>query len=117
MTDSRPSANPAPMEACGAYNRSSRVQAAGLSPAVPLLEKAAKEVKLLPEPDPIVIADYGSSAGRNSLGPLKIAITALRERVGLNRLITVVHTDLPDNDFSALFRTLADDPNSYLQGD
>ena len=42
--------NMPPMEACGAYNRSSRVQAAGLSPAVPLLEKAAMEVALLPEP-------------------------------------------------------------------
>jgi hypothetical protein len=28
-----------------------------------------------------------------------------------------VHTDLPDNDFTALFRNLAGDPASYLRGD
>ena len=29
----------------------------------------------------------------------------------------VVHTDVPDNDFTAMFRTLADDPDSYLKKD
>jgi hypothetical protein len=38
MTDSLAIVTPAPMEGHGVYNRSSRVQAAGLSPAVPLLE-------------------------------------------------------------------------------
>jgi hypothetical protein len=105
------------MEGHGFYNLSSRVQSAGLSPAVPLFEKAAMVGPLPPEPDPIVIVDYGSSEGRNSLGPIAVAIRALRERVGPNRAISVVHTDLADNDFSALFRTLVNDPKSYLQGD
>ena len=34
---------PAPMEGHGAYNRSSRVQAAGSSPALPLFEDAARQ--------------------------------------------------------------------------
>jgi hypothetical protein len=117
MTDSPAFVGPAPMEGHGAYNRSSRVQAAGLSPAVPLLEQAARAVALSEAPEPVVIADYGSSEGHNSLGPLAVAISALRERVGPERAILVVHTDLPDNDFTALFRTLAGDPNSYLRGD
>jgi hypothetical protein len=108
---------PAPMEGRGAYNRSSRVQAAGSSPAVPLLEKAAQEVLLPPVPEPIVIADYGSSEGRNSLVPLSVAIEALRQRVGRQRAISVVHTDLPGNDFGALFQMLASDPVSYLRED
>jgi hypothetical protein len=29
----------------------------------------------------------------------------------------VTHTDVPDNDFTALFRTLSDDPDSYLHND
>jgi hypothetical protein len=37
--------------------------------------------------------------------------------VGLGWARSVVHTDLPGNDFSALFQTLADDPESYLRGD
>jgi SAM dependent carboxyl methyltransferase len=108
---------PAPMEGHGFYNRSSRVQAAGLSPAITLFERAARTVTLPEPPRPIVIADYGSSEGRNSLNPMAVAIDALRERVGLERAISVVHTDMAENDFTALFRTLANDPNSYLRGD
>lgn len=105
------------MEGHGAYNRSSRVQAAGSSPAVPLLEKAAQQVSLAASPEPIVIADYGSSEGHNSLAPLSVVMRILRERVGRARAISVVHTDLPGNDFSALFQTLASDPDSYLRDD
>ena len=117
MSDSQAFVRPAPMEGHGVYNRSSRVQAAGLSPAVPLLGHAARTVALSAAPQPIVIADYGSSEGHNSLDPLVVAISALRERVGPERAISIVHTDLPDNDFSALFRMLTTDPNSYLRGD
>jgi hypothetical protein len=117
MTNASTPPSPAPMEGRGAYNRSSRVQAAGLSPAVPLLERAASVVSLSNAPEAIVIADYGSSEGRNSLSPMTVAIGALRERVGPNRAISVVHTDLPGNDFSALFETLDNDPDSYLRDD
>jgi hypothetical protein len=117
MSDSQAFVRPAPMEGHGVYNRSSRVQAAGLSPAVPLLGHAARTVALSAAPQPIVIADYGSSEGHNSLDPLVVAISVLRERVGPERAISIVHTDLPDNDFSALFRMLTTDPNSYLRGD
>jgi hypothetical protein len=67
--------------------------------------------------EPIVIADYGSSEGHNSLVPIAAAIRVLRGRVGSQRAISVVHTDLPGNDFSALFQILTDDPDSYLRGD
>ena len=105
------------MEGHGAYNRSSRVQAAGLSPAVPLFQQAARTVALPSAPQPVIIADYGSSAGHNSLVPLAAAVGVLRERFGAEQAIWVVHTDLPDNDFTALFQTLAIDPDSYLRGD
>jgi hypothetical protein len=105
------------MEGHGVYNRSSRVQAAGLSPAVPLFVQAAESVPLAAAPQPVIVADYGSSEGHNSLEPIAAAITALRKRVWPERAISVVHTDLPDNDFTALFRTLATDPQSYLGGD
>ncbi len=45
------------------------------------------------------------------------AIGALRERIGHERAIFVFHTDLPGNDFTALFQTLATDPASYLRND
>jgi SAM dependent carboxyl methyltransferase len=117
MTETWTSFSPAPMEGHGVYNRSSSVQAAGLSPAVPLLEQAAKVVSLASAPEAIVIADYGASEGRNSLAPMAVAIACLRARVGRERAISVVHTDLPSSDFNALFQTLDTDPQSYLRGD
>lgn len=105
------------MEAGGGYNRRSHVQAAGLSPAVPMLERAARTVSLPDATLPITLADYGASEGRNSLAPLARAIHILRSRIGPQRAISVVHTDLPENDFSALFQTLATDPDSYLRND
>ena len=117
MTDSQAFGGAAPMEGHGAYNRSSRVQAAGLSPALTLFKQAARIVPLFPAPQPLVIADYGSSEGHNSFGPLSLAIGELRKRLGSERAISIVHTDLPDNDFRALFQTLATDSESYLRDD
>jgi SAM dependent carboxyl methyltransferase len=105
------------MEGQGAYNRNSRVQAGVISPALIMLEAAARTVALPQERQSIVIADYGSSQGHNSLIPLQAAIKVLRERVGSNREISVVHTDLPENDFTALFQTLITSPESYLRKD
>ena len=115
MTD--PSDFVRPMEGHGAYNRKSRVQASGLAPAVAWLEEAADAVPIPPNGKPIVVADYGASEGRNSILPIGAAVARLRSRMGPTRSIEVVHTDLPDNDFSALFRTLANDPESYQKTD
>ncbi|MBV8116141.1 MAG: hypothetical protein JO300_15465 [Silvibacterium sp.] len=110
-------ATPAVMEGHGGYNVRSKVQAAGLCPAVPMLERAAREVALPAGSQPIVIADYGSSQGRNSLVPIGAAIEILRGRIGPVRAISIVHNDRPENDFTALFQTLLSDPNSYLRRD
>jgi hypothetical protein len=117
MTDTAFSLTPAPMEGKGAYNRHSEVQRAGSSPALPLFERAAVEALLPPSPETIVIADYGSSQGHSSFGPMAAAIRVLRLRVEAERPISVVHTDLPSSDFSTLFQALEKDPESYLQSD
>ena len=109
--------DPAPMEGHGAYNRHSKVQASGASPALPLLADTAGHVVLPPDAETIVIADYGSSEGRNSLLPMASAIEVLRARVAPARALSVVHTDLPSNDFAALFQLLDTDPASYLRND
>ena len=117
MTELSKFLQPAPMEGKGAYNRSSSVQAVGSLPAVGFLERAARAVPLPPSPELVIVADYGSSEGHNSLVPMAAAIRALRERVGQEQAIFVFHTDLAGNDFTALFQTLTNDPNSYLRND
>jgi hypothetical protein len=105
------------MEGGGAYNRHATFQAAGARLAIPFLEKALREVSLDPADLPIVIADYGSSQGKNSLAPLRIAIENLRPRLGPNRPISVFHVDQPANDFNTLFEVLDVDPDSYALDD
>ena len=108
---------PHAMEGHGAYNRNSGVQASGLALALPRLADAARIVPLAAAPEQLVIADYGCSQGHNSVLPVGVAIGALRERAGRERAISVVHIDVPENDYTALFRTLAEDPQSYLRAD
>jgi salicylate 1-O-methyltransferase len=107
---------PEPMESVS-YTASSRLQAAGLPGAIKLFEEAANTVPLPRPPQPIVIADYGASTGHNSLLPICAAITVLRKRTRPEHSILVAHTDVPDNDFTAMFRTLEDDPDAYLKKD
>jgi SAM dependent carboxyl methyltransferase len=104
----------AAMEGGGFYNRNSAMQAGGIARLLPYLEEAARNVKIGDET--VVIADYGSSQGRNSMAPMRIAIEEIRTRTGPDRPVQVIHTDLPSNDFSALFAALEDDPGSYLLG-
>jgi salicylate 1-O-methyltransferase len=99
------------MRGRGFYNRHGWVQAAGIAAALPALERAAGVVPVEP---PIVVADYGSSQGRNSLRPMRVAIEGLRSRAPATP-VTVVHIDQPGNDFTSLFGLLHESPDSYLR--
>lgn len=102
------------MEGDGFYNRHSAIQAAGITRLSSLWHMACNTVDLTNPP--LVIVDYGSSQGRNSMTPIRSAIEILRARRGSEIPIEVIHTDLPSNDFSALFEAVKGDPNSYLFG-
>ncbi|MCT7660300.1 class I SAM-dependent methyltransferase [Mycobacterium deserti] len=116
MPESSIVVRPQPLES-ESYTASSRLQAAGLRPAIALFEEAAAEVPLPTPPQPIVIADYGASTGHNSLLPVCAAVSVLRKRTRADHSILVAHTDVPGNDFTAMFATLCDDPDSYLRKD
>ncbi len=116
MPESSVVVRPEPVDSA-TYTPSSRLQAAGLAQAIAVFERAAEQVPLPTHPQPVVIADYGAGNGHNSLKPLSAAIAVLRRRTRHDHAILVAHTDLPENDFTALFRTLAEDPDSYLHMD
>ena len=104
------------MEGDGGYNRSSQVQAAVLSPAVSTIESAGEYFFTAGDPNPcnsrlrfLARPQLSAAAGRGRCH--------LRGRIGSTRAISVVHTDLPENDFSGLFQTSNTDRNSYLQHD
>ena len=102
------------MEGHGSYNRHARLPADGAATALPLLENAIRKVALDSDVGPIVIADYGSSQGKNSQIPMNVAIKGLRTRICPSRAILVFHVDQPANDFNSLFKTLEDDPYRYV---
>jgi hypothetical protein len=102
------------MEGKGAYNKYAKLPAGGAALALPLLEKAARGTQLDPGDQPIVIADYGSSQGKNSLAPVRVAIKTLRSRLGSDRPIFTYHIDQPSNDFNSLFEVLDADPDRYV---
>lgn len=101
------------MEGGGSYNRHASIPAGGGNLALPYLEQAARSLALPPVSDPILIADYGSSQGKNSLAPMRVAIRSLRTRVGHERAVMVIHIDQHANDFNTLFHVLHSDPETY----
>jgi SAM dependent carboxyl methyltransferase len=110
----RPSAA---MEGKGAYNRHSLIPSAGGALALPHLRRAIADTPLGPGDSPIVVADYGSSQGLNSLAPIRLVVEAIRGRAGVDRPIFVYHNDQPSNDFNSLFDVLDKSPDGYSRGD
>ena len=105
------------MEGQGAYNRYAKLPAGGAALALPLLEEAVRRLELDTSDQTVVIADYGSSQGKNSMVSMDIAIRGLRRRIGANRPISMFHIDQPSNDFNALFEVLDADPDRYVLDD
>ena len=101
------------MEGKGAYNRHSEPQAGGAALASPFLEWAVRKITLDQDTQPVVIADYGSSQGKNSFAPMAIAIQGLKRRIRPHRPIFVFHVDQPSNDFNTLFEVLSTDLDRY----
>lgn len=112
MSDNSKSSLPG-MERGGFYNQNSTLQNAAIHKILPLWQEVVETAPL--NDDSATIVDYGSSEGRNSMIPLSMAIEKVREIKGSNCPISVIHTDLPGNDFSALFQTIIENENSYLR--
>ena len=113
----RSKSNQGIMEGGGSYNRHARIPAGGGKLGLTHLERAARTVTFNGGNQPVVVADYGSSQGKNSLAPVRTAIAALRARLGPDRPIFVVHIDQAANDFNTLFDVLHNDPERYALGD
>lgn len=102
------------MEAGGYYAEHSAPQEAYGGLGLEWLADAARGVEPLAAPAPLVIADMGAAGGGNSLLPMQRAIDAYREQAAAAPVL-VVHTDIPTNDFTALFELIESSPDSYLR--
>ncbi|CAF1385464.1 unnamed protein product [Rotaria sordida] len=91
----------------GSYNENSDPQLAIIHLMTPYMEFGIDELDV--SSSPLIIADFGSSHGRNSVIAMKIFLKYLKEK---NKLISpplIVHNDLPTNDWTKLFQLLAED--------
>ena len=88
------------MKGHGFYNKHSRPQQKADSLGLPILERAVEEMTVPQQEEPAVVADFGAAQGRNSLGPMRVAVEKIRRRTTVFTPIVVVHTDLPQNDFA-----------------
>jgi hypothetical protein len=110
MASTQPSAEH--MLGHGFYNKHAQAQGAANRSGLTLIEQAIQRIDLARVQEVFRIADYGSAQGRNSLLPLKTALAALRARP-FALPVSVVHTDLPTNDWTTLFQTVLFSPDSY----
>jgi hypothetical protein len=87
------------MEGQGAYNKHAALPAGGAT-LEPFLEAALRSLSLGVGDRAVVVADYGSSQGKNSLAPMQLEVKNLRPPIGPCRPISVFHIDQPTNDFN-----------------
>ncbi|CAF1321860.1 unnamed protein product [Rotaria magnacalcarata] len=57
----------------------------------------------------LIIADFGSSHGRNSIQTMKMIIEYLKQANKLRSSPLIIHNDLPTNDWTRLFQLLAEE--------
>jgi hypothetical protein len=99
------------MEGHGFYTAHSEAQQAYGALGLEWFAEAAAEVEAAPDGVPYVIADFGAAGGGSSLEPMRRALAARRG----DGEVLVVHTDIPTDDFSALFELVDFSPQSYLK--
>jgi hypothetical protein len=93
------------MRGAGYYSEHTAGARLVIDAAVPLALAAVRSMELAATAAPFGIADYGAADGGTSIGLHHAVLAELRERAPA-RPVTLTYTDLPHNDFSALFRLI-----------
>jgi len=100
----------------GDYNANSALQKSAIALTAYLLKQALESIDLpniLQGDEPFTVGDLGASHGKNSLQAMNLIIEVVRAK-DPSRHVKIIHTDLPGNDFGALFQTLQSE-ESYLK--
>ncbi|CAF3118444.1 unnamed protein product [Rotaria socialis] len=98
----------------GSYNTNSQPQLTAINLSISFIHQAidALDIDNSFLSNPLIIADFGTSHGANSVYAMKLIINCLREKNKLHREPLIIHNDLPTNDWKKVFQLLIDD-NSY----
>lgn len=93
------------MRGAGYYSENTVGAKAVIDAAGDLVMQALAGMSVADTGGPFALADYGCADGGTSIDMMRRAVAELRAR-GLKQQIAITYTDLPHNDFSALFRLL-----------
>ncbi|CAF0834913.1 unnamed protein product [Adineta steineri] len=96
------------------YNANSRPQNSAIDSTIPYIREAIDALDISPSSGSLIIADFGSAHGSNSIYAMKLIIQYLKEIKNIEdeKQILVIHNDLPTNDWTSLFELVKKD-NSY----
>jgi SAM dependent carboxyl methyltransferase len=115
------------MRGAGYYSSNTVGAKAVIDKVGDLVVEAIGRMPAIADAQPFSIADFGAADGGTSIDLMRRMVEAIRAREP-NRRITITYTDLPHNDFAALFRLtqgmlgrqadkpLADIPDLYIFG-
>ena len=91
------------MRGAGYYSSNTVGAKAAIDKVADRVVEALARMPALPPGQPFALADFGAADGGTSIDLMRRAIEAIRAREE-DRPITLTYTDLPHNDFGALFR-------------
>jgi len=99
----------------GCYNLNSRQQMRAVELSLPFIQQAIDVLDLsnVSATQPLIIADFGSSHGLNSMYAMKAIIEYIEKSKKEKRSFLIVHNDLSTNDWTILFDLLNKDGSYY----
>ncbi|CAF5119845.1 unnamed protein product, partial [Rotaria sp. Silwood1] len=94
------------------YNLNSSPQLAAVEASIPFIREAIDVFDISSSSNPLIIADFGSAQGLNSMYAMKMIIEHLKKKDERCQIL-VIHNDLPTNDWISLFEVLNKDKSYY----
>ncbi|UJR19465.1 hypothetical protein I4U23_022596 [Adineta vaga] len=97
------------------YNLHSSPQLALIQSSISLIKKGIEYLHINESLSPIIIADFGSSHGMNSIYIMNIIINLIKEMKNIKQeSFLIIHNDLPTNNWNSLFHLLNQQNQSYF---
>jgi hypothetical protein len=98
----------------GSYNNNCSLQLKFIKNSIPFIKESIDKLDINNSSFPLLVADFGSSHGENSVYIMKLLIDFLNEINKINRSYLIIHNDLPTNDWRSLFNILNNQENIYF---
>jgi hypothetical protein len=98
----------------GSYNENSIQQFVAVQSSLPFIKQAVDALDIIPSSFPLILADFGSAHGSNSMYAMKAIIDCIQQcKKNDSRNFLIIHNDLPTNDWTAFFDLINKDKNYF----